>query len=148
VSRHRDDEPVEVEVQRPAARAEDRQAAGAAEAVEAVEHRGRDAAGDGWLRPEPGARVRQTVASGPFVVQHREDLGLGGCRLVGHGDARATTFVVLGYSQRSEVGLPCHVVHLRDERDGREYVVDTALCGPGLPADAFVLTGLTFDASP
>ena len=49
-----------------------------------------------------------------------------------------TTFVVIGYSLRSEIGLPCHVVHVRDERDDREYVVDTALCGPGLPEDAFV----------
>ncbi len=126
-------------MQRAAPRAEDPQPTGAVEAVEAVEHRGRDGAGDGWLRPEAGARVRQTVASGPFVVQHREDLGLGGCRLVRHRDARATSFVVLGYSQRSEVGLPCHVVHLRDEGDRREYVVNTALCGPGLPPDAFAL---------
>lgn len=92
---------------------------------------------DGWLRPEPGRRVRQTVVSGPFVVQHREDLGLGGCRLTRHRGAAQTTFEVLGYSQRSEVGLPCHVVHVRDDRDGREYVVDTGLAGPGLPADAF-----------
>jgi hypothetical protein len=97
-------------------------------------------AGDGWLRPSPGARVRQTVAAGPFVVQHREDLGLGGCRLTRHRGAQATSFVLLGYSQRSEVGLPCHVVHLRDERDGREYVVDTGLFGPGLPPDAFAVS--------
>ena len=47
---------------------------------------------------------------------------------------------MLGYSQRSEIGLPCHVVHLRDEADGREYVVDTGLFGPGLPGDAFVVS--------
>lgn len=91
-----------------------------------------------WIVPDPGERVRQTVASGPFVVQHRFDLGLGACRLVRHRGAVETTFVVVGYSQRSEIGLPCHVVHLIDEGDEREYVVDTGLCGPGLPADAFV----------
>ena len=96
---------------------------------------------EGWLRPSPGERVLQTVVSGPFVVQHREDLGLGACRLTRHRGAAATSFVVLGYSQRSEVGLPCHVVHLRDEADGAEYVVDTGLCGPGLPADAFRVAG-------
>ena len=106
-------------------------------AAQALEHGGRDRVSDGWLRPAPGARVRQLVAHGPFVVQRREDLGLGACRLSRHRAAVHTTFVVLGYSQRSEIGLPCHVVHLRDERDGQEYVVDTGLCGPGLPADAF-----------
>jgi hypothetical protein len=83
--------------------------------------------------------VRQAVPAGPFVVQRREDLGLGSCRLTRHRGAVTTTFEVLGYAQRSEVGLPCHVVHLRDEADGSEYVVDTGLCGPGLPADAFLL---------
>jgi hypothetical protein len=138
VSHHRDDEPVEVEVQRPAARAEHAQAARPAEAGE---DGGRDGAGpsDGWLRPAPGSRVRQTVEHGPFVVQRRDDLGLGSCRLTRHRGAAGTSFTVLGYSQRSEVGLPCHVVHLRDEVDGREYVVDTGLCGPGLPADAFAV---------
>ncbi len=97
-------------------------------------------AGDGWLRPAPGIRVRQTVEWGPFVVQLREDLGLGACRLTRHRGAARTSFTVLGYSQRSEIGLPCHVVHLRDEADGREYVVDTGLFGPGLPADAFVVS--------
>jgi hypothetical protein len=101
------------------------------------DRRGDGVSGDGWLRPPPGARVRQTVEWGPFVVQHREDLGLGACRLTRHRGAVRTVFTVLGYSQRSEVGLPCHVVHVRDERDGREYVVDTGLCGPGLPEDAF-----------
>lgn len=91
----------------------------------------------GWMRPEPGARVRQVVAIGPFIVQHREDLGLGACRLTRHRRAHETVFTVLGYSLRSEIGLPCHVVHLRDEADGRDYVVDTGLCGPGLPDDAF-----------
>lgn len=89
------------------------------------------------MRPPPGARVRQLVEHGPFVVQRRHDLGMGACRLTRHRGATRTAFVVLGYSQRSEIGLPCHVVHLRDEADGREYVVDTGLCGPGLPADAF-----------
>jgi hypothetical protein len=90
-----------------------------------------------WIRPEPGARIRQLVTHGPFVVQHREDLGGGACRLTRHRTAHATTFVLEGYSLRSEIGLPCHVVHLRDEADGAFYVVDTGLCGPGLPADAF-----------
>ena len=93
--------------------------------------------GGGWLMPPAGTRVRQTVRHGPFVVQHRQDLGLGACMLTRHRAAAETTFVVLGYSERSEIGLPCHVVHLRDESDGREYVVDTGLAGPGLPADAF-----------
>jgi hypothetical protein len=92
-----------------------------------------------WLVPPAGARVRQLVAHGPFVVQRREDLGLGACRLTRHRGATATTFVVVGYAERSEIGLPCHVVHLEDERDGRRYVLDTGLCGPGLPADAFAL---------
>jgi hypothetical protein len=94
---------------------------------------------DPWLRPPAGARVRQVVTHGPFVVQRREDLGLGACRLTRHPDAPATTFAVLGYSQRSEIGLPCHVVHLEDERDGRRYVLDSGLMGPGLPPDAFRL---------
>jgi hypothetical protein len=93
-----------------------------------------------WILPEVGTRVRQVVIHGPFVVQHREDLGGGACRLIRHRTAHHTTFVIEGYSLRSEVGLPCHVVHLRDEADGASYVVDTALCGPGLPADAFSLT--------
>ena len=107
--------------------------------LEAAEHRYRDGSGDGWLLPAPGRRVRQTVVHGPFVVQHREDLGLGACRLTRHRRAHATVFVVLGYSERSEIGLPCHVVHLLDEADEREYVVDTGLCGPGLPEEAFAL---------
>jgi hypothetical protein len=90
-----------------------------------------------WIVPDPGTRVVQIVVAGPFVVQHREDLGLGACRLTRHRTAHLTVFVLLGYSERSEIGLPCHVVHLRDERDDREYVVDTGLCGPGLPVDAF-----------
>ena len=93
-----------------------------------------------WIHPDVGDRVRQLVAHGPFVVQRREELGLGGCRLTRHRSAHATTFVVEGYSLRSEIGLPCHVVHLRDDADGASYVVDTGLCGPGLPADAFGLT--------
>ena len=90
-----------------------------------------------WILPEVGARVRQLVRHGPFVVQLREDLGGGACRLTRHRTAHDTTFVVEGYSLRSEIGLPCHVVHLRDEADGASYVVDTGLCGPGLPAEAF-----------
>ena len=90
-----------------------------------------------WIQPEVGARVLQLVPSGPFVVQLREDLGLGGCRLTRHRGAHLTEFELLGYSERSEIGLPCHVVHLRDVADGAEYVVDTGLCGPGLPADSF-----------
>ncbi|HET6689770.1 MAG TPA: hypothetical protein VFG74_02795 [Miltoncostaeaceae bacterium] len=90
-----------------------------------------------WIHPDVGDRVRQLVPHGPFVVQRREDLGGGACRLTRHRTADATTFVVEGYSLRSEIGLPCHVVHLRDEADGASYVVDTGLCGPGLPAEAF-----------
>lgn len=92
-----------------------------------------------WLRPEVGGRVRQIVTHGPFVVQLREDLGLGGCRLTAHRTATATTFTVVAYAERSEIGLPCFVLHLRDDADGRRYVVDTGLCGPGLPPDAFTL---------
>lgn len=108
------------------------------------------AAGDGpapppgWHMPPPGARVRQTVDRGPFVVQLREDMGMGGCRLTRHRGAAATAFRVVGYDERSEIGLPCHVVHLEDERDGRAYVVDTGLMGPGLPPDAFTVE----DAAP
>jgi hypothetical protein len=89
--------------------------------------------------PPPGARVRQTVERGPFVVQLREDLGLGGCRLTRHSDATATSFVVVRYAERSEIGLSCHVVHLEDVRDGRGYVLDTGLMGPGFPPDAFLV---------
>jgi hypothetical protein len=100
---------------------------------------GEPPASPGWHMPPPGTRVRQTVERGPFVVQEREDLGMGSVRLTGHRGAARTTFRVLGYDERSEIGLPCHVVHLEDERDGRLYVVDTGLMGPGLPADAFAL---------
>ena len=62
---------------------------------------------------------------------------MGAVRLTRHRGAVETTFVLLGYAERSEIGLPGHVVHLRGERDGREYVVDTGLAGPGLPLDAF-----------
>ena len=68
-----------------------------------------------WIQPDVGGRVRQVVVHGPFVVQRREDLGGGACRLTRHRTAHETTFVVEGYSLRSEIGLPCHVVHLRDE---------------------------------
>ncbi len=92
-----------------------------------------------WLRPEVGRRVRQLVPHGPFVVQRREDLGMGACRLTRHRGATTTTFTVVAYAERSEIGLPCFVVHLRDDRDGHRYVVDTGLCGPGLPPEAFAL---------
>ncbi len=52
------------------------------------------------------------------MVQHRHDLGLGACRFTRHRGAMETVFTLLGYSERSEIGLPCHVVHLRDESDG------------------------------
>ncbi len=98
-------------------------------------------AGDGeWIHPQVGVRVRQVVVHGPFVVQRREDLGGGACRLTRHRTAHATTFVVEGYALRSEIGLPCHVVHRRDESVGASYVEDTGLCGPGLPADAVGVT--------
>jgi hypothetical protein len=83
--------------------------------------------------------VRQLVDRGPFVVQLREDMGMGSARLTRHPAARKTTFRVLGYMERSEIGLPCFVIRLEDERDGRAYVVDTGLMGPGLPADAFAI---------
>jgi hypothetical protein len=139
MSRDRHDEAVEVQVQGAAPGAQHPQPP---RPPEAGQDRGRDGGGghDGWLRPEPGARVRQTVETGPFVVQRREDLGLGACRLTRHRGAARTSFVLLGYSERSEIGLPCHVVHLRDAADGREYVVDTGLFGPGLPGDAFAVS--------
>jgi hypothetical protein len=92
-----------------------------------------------WLLPEIGARVRQREPHGPFVVQRREDLYFGGCRLTRHRGATTTTFTIVQYAERSEIGLPCFVVHLRDDRDGHRYVVDTGLCGPGLPPDMFDL---------
>ena len=92
-----------------------------------------------WLRPEIGSRVRQTRRHGPFVVQRRDDLGLGGCKLTRHRGAITTTFTIVEYSERSEIGLPCFVIHVLDDRDGQRYVVDTGLCGPGLPPDTFRL---------
>ena len=92
-----------------------------------------------WLRPEVGTRIRQRRPHGPFVVQHREVLFLDACRLTRHRTATQTTFTVLAYAERSEIGLPCFVIHLEDDRDGRRYVVDTGLCGPGLPPDMFSL---------
>ncbi len=97
-----------------------------------------NATGD-WLMPDVGHRVRQLVHHGPFVVQKRYDLGLGACRMTRHRGATTTTFTIVRYAERSEIGLPCHVVHLRDDRDGQQYVLDTGLCGPGLPAEAFAL---------
>lgn len=96
---------------------------------------------DHWLLPEPGERIRQTIRHGPFVAQERIDLGLGACRLHRHRTAVDTTFAVVGYIERSEVGLPCFQVVLEDETDGRTYIVDTGLCGPGLPPDAFRRVG-------
>lgn len=90
-----------------------------------------------WLVPGPGARVRQTRAYGPFVVQRRDIVDFGGVLLTRHPGAVDTTFTVVGYEERSEIGLPCHVILLEDDRDQALYVVDTALMGPGLPADAF-----------
>lgn len=81
------------------------------------------------------------VEWGPFVVQRREDLGMGACRLLRHRKATRTTFTVLGYAERSEIGLPCFVIHLRDDADGARYVLDTGLCGPGLPPEAFEVIG-------
>lgn len=94
---------------------------------------------DLWLRPPPGTRVRQTRPHAPFVVQRREDLGLGSCRLTRHPDPVAARFVVVAYAERAETGFLCHVVMLEDLGDGRPYVVDTGIMGPGLPADAFAL---------
>jgi hypothetical protein len=91
----------------------------------------------GWVMPPPGSRVRQTVPGGAFVAQVREDLGAGSCRLTGHADPMGTVFAIVGYEERAEIGMACHVVLLRDERDGREYVVECGIMGPGLPADAF-----------
>lgn len=95
----------------------------------------------GWMMPPPGTRVRQIVASGPFVVQRREDLGAGGCRLTSHPAPRRTEFEILEYSQRGETGLSCNVVVLRDLADDARYVVECGLMGPGLPGDAFVSAG-------
>lgn len=92
-----------------------------------------------WLRPPVGAHVRQTAPSGPFVVQRREDLGMGSCRLTRHRDPLGTRFEVLGYAERAETGFSCHVVLLEDLRDGAPYVVDTGIMGPGLPADTFAV---------
>lgn len=92
-----------------------------------------------WLMPPVGTVVRQLVPHGPFVVQRRHDMGHGGCMLTRHHDAPRTVFRITGYSERSEIGLSCHVVLLEDARDGEPYVVDTGLMGPGLPPDAFAL---------
>jgi hypothetical protein len=81
------------------------------------------------------------VDHGPFVVQLHEDMGMGSARLSRHPTAKRTTFRVTGYRERSEIGLPCHVIVLEDEADGAEYVVDTGLMGPGLPSEAFTPEG-------
>lgn len=94
---------------------------------------------NGWIFPDVGARLRQLVPFGPFVVQRRVDMGMGSCRLLRHPDPCATSFRLLAYAERGETGLSCQVVHLADEADGAEYVVDTGICGPGLPGDVFVV---------
>ena len=57
--------------------------------------------------------------------------------LTGHPDPMGTVFAIAGYEERAEIGMACHVVLLRDERDGGEYVVECGIMGPGLPVDAF-----------
>lgn len=93
----------------------------------------------GWIIPDVGARVRQLEPHGPFVVQRRLDMGMGSCCLVRHRDPCGTSFRLLAYAERGETGLSCQVVHLADEADGGEYVVDTGICGPGLPGDMFAV---------
>ena len=90
-----------------------------------------------WFMPSPGTRLRQIVDSGPFVAQHREALGAGAARLTRHRRPRETSFTVVGYEERPEIGMSCHVVHLRDDGDGRRYIVECGLMGPGLPRDTF-----------
>ena len=85
----------------------------------------------------PGDRIRQRQLHGPFVVQAREELGYGGRLLTRHRRATQTTFLVTRIEERSEVGLSCQVIHLEDERDGRSYVIDTGLMGPGIPTSGF-----------
>lgn len=92
-----------------------------------------------WILPELGARVRQVRLSAPFVVQRREILECGGAFLTRHPDPTSTAFVVRRLEERSEIGLPCFVIHLEDERDAAPYVVDTGLMGPGLPTDTFAV---------
>jgi hypothetical protein len=92
---------------------------------------------DDWFMPAAGTRLRQIVAGGAFVVQRRELLGSGSARLTRHTEATATTFTLVRYEERAEIGMSCHVVHLRDDADGDQYVVECGLMGPGLPRDAF-----------
>lgn len=92
---------------------------------------------EGWMMPPPGTLVRQTVSRGSFVVQERQDLGLGAVRLLRHDRASDTVFEILAYTERPEIGMSCHVVIVRDTADDREYVVDTGLLGPGLPEESF-----------
>jgi len=92
---------------------------------------------DDWFMPEPGTRLRQVVLSGAFVAQRRETLGAGSARLTRHLQATATTFTLVRYEERGEIGLSCNVVHLRDEADGDLYIVECGLMGPGLPQDSF-----------
>lgn len=92
---------------------------------------------DDWFMPRAGTRLRQTVVSGAFVAQRREALGGGSARLSRHARATATTFTLIRYEERAEIGLSCHVVHLRDEADGDLYIVECGLMGPGLPRDSF-----------
>lgn len=92
-----------------------------------------------WVLPLPGARVRQIRPHGPFVVQRRQILECGGAYLTRHPDPVSTAFVVRRLEERSEIGLPCFVIHLDDERDNAPYVVDTGIMGPGLPTDTFTV---------
>ena len=94
-----------------------------------------------WIEPTVGMRLRQRVAHAPFVVQQRVHLGLGAVTLNRLPDAHHTTFLVVDIEERSEIGMCCQVVIVEDERDGRRYVIDTALMGPGLPSDTFESIG-------
>jgi hypothetical protein len=95
-----------------------------------------------WVLPQPGMRVRQIRRNAPFVVQRREILECGGAYLTRHPNPTATAFVVRRLEERSEIGLPCFVIHLSDEHDDGPYVVDTGLMGPGLPTDTFEVLGV------
>jgi hypothetical protein len=97
------------------------------------------ASSQNWILPQPGARVRQIRAHAPFVVQRRQILECGGAFLTRHPDATSTEFVVRRLEERSEIGLPCFVIHLDDQRDSAPYIVDTGLMGPGLPTDTFTV---------
>ena len=82
-------------------------------------------------------RLEQHQRHAPFVVQRRDDLGLGSCLLTSHADPTRTTFTVVAIQDRGEMGFTCQVVRVSDDRDGVEYVIDTGIMGPGLPGDVF-----------